>query len=152
MPVGAGADAHISDIGIFYNGGGLAGVARASREDMDSNPIPSSSASSTSRVSPMRTRRAPSSSSDELIEVLKMQMMTDAAERKAKREQMELQWEERMEDRKEAREQREIDRQTQAADRVALNQMFATAINGYLGSQKKEEKKSAAMFRYFYGR
>ena len=38
--------------------------------------------------------------------------------------------------------QREIYRQTQAADRVALHQMFDTAISGYMGSQKKEQRKS----------
>ena len=67
-----------------------------------------------------------------------MQMVTDAAERKSKREQMEMDREERIGERREAKEQIQFEREEKvaeredkAADRTALTTMIASAVGGY---------------------
>ena len=60
---------------------------------MDTDPIPPSSVSTTGsnpQVSSMLPRHAKISSLSDLIEIMKIQMVTDAAERKAKCEQMQF--------------------------------------------------------------
>ena len=89
----------------------------------------------------MRPRCATTSSSTELIDRLKMQMVTDAAKRNSKREQMDMDREERIEESREAEEQLQFKRQEKVVDRAALIQMIALDVGGYLGAQEKGKRK-----------
>ena len=134
--VGATADAHIAGIGG-------ARTTKEDIEDMDSDQIPPISVITCSQrqVSPIRPRRATNSSSAELIDILKMQTVTDATERKSKREKMDMDREERIEETREAEKQLQFKRQGKAADRAVLIQMITSAMGGYLGAQEKSKRK-----------
>ena len=96
LPVGAAGDSHITDIGGAQR-------ARGDREDMDVDPIPPSSVStsgSNRQLSPIRSRRGTASSSSDMVELMKLQMVTDTAERKSKQEQMKMDREDRIEERR----------------------------------------------------
>ena len=117
--MGMVADAHITDI----VGARTARESREGREDIYVDQIPPSSVSTCSQrqVSPMQLRRAVSFSLTKLIDILKMQMVTNAVERKSKQEQMEMGREERIEERKEAKEYLQFERKEKAVDRTALS-------------------------------
>ena len=143
LPVGSGADSHISAIvhGIV--------AERRERDGLDTHgPVPqsvSTLASVSPRPSPLRPRR---SYTDGFLETMRIQLINDAADRKLRQEQMELDRSNDAAERKSRQEQLEADRKERieerrekAADRAHLTQMVASAVGGYFGSQEKERKR-----------
>ena len=115
---------------------------------MDADPITPSSVSTTGsnrEVIPMQPRHGTASSSSDIVEMTKLQMVTDAAERKSKQKQMEMDREDRIEERRVGMEQLKVEREQIAAeridkavDRAALTTMIASAIGGYFGVKDKK--------------
>ena len=104
------------------------------------NPMPagisdaSVSASISSRPSPIRGRRG--DRGQDFISLMQVQMVQEGADRRVRAE-------EREEARRERAEELAHDRVERAADRAQLNELFATAVGGYMGSQEKKRKRKA---------
>ena len=112
------------------------------------SPSSVSTSGSNQQVSSMRPRLGTASSLSDMVEMMKLQMVTDAAERKSKREQMEMDRKDRIEERRVAMEQLKFKREQiaaegidKAADRAALTTMIASAVGSYFGVKVKKTRK-----------
>ena len=68
-------------------------------------------------------------------------MVTDASERKAKREQTQFNREERIEERKDAKEKIRIEREEKPVDRAVLTTIIVSAVGGHFEVQEKNKRK-----------